>query len=213
MQTAEGTRQIHDNHVGICRDPREGSSVTKPREAGRLTDTSAALLEPPNTAGSCTKAFSVSDWQSLGSALLDEAVRGQKGNSGITLETAWRRFGPIGAEELGRKWITVQTDRSGQPPGLVSRQRSSPRDRGSPELQVAPRFFYNYKTTPTYQKTKREMPQPRLFVFQKMAGWSLAARGRSSLTGGTAKHEQSEVVRGERKGKHYSQRVSQQTTR
>lgn len=82
--------------------------------------TLSGVTGPPNTAGSCTKAFSVSVLQTLGSALLDEAIRGQKGNSGITLKTTWRRFGPIRTEELDGKWITVQTDRSRQPPGLVS---------------------------------------------------------------------------------------------
>lgn len=112
---------------------------------------------------------------------LDEAIRGQKGNSGITLETTWRRFWPIGAEELGRKWITVQTDRSGQPPGLVSWQRSSPLDQGSPELQAAPRFFLLLQDNSYVPENKKENATAEVVCFSKMAGWSLATRGRSSF--------------------------------
>lgn len=84
----------------------EGNSVTKPCEAGLRTDTSGVLLQkkPKQSWELHHKACREADLVIFSVSLADEAIRGQKGYSGITLRdrTQKRLFQPIRTEDLGQ---------------------------------------------------------------------------------------------------------------
>lgn len=86
---------------------REGNSATKPCEAGLHSDTRGVTENHQqrwnwlhNLVLKETWSFSMSVLQTQGSALLDEAIRDQKGYSGITLRDRRRRFCPNRTEVL-----------------------------------------------------------------------------------------------------------------